>query len=83
MCPLATSYEQLALCVMAWGIGNSVLGSTPTAFMADVTDLNKRSQAFALLRTGGDLGLMIGAGKCRNGLEKLMVHVAASRLIRR
>lgn len=62
MCPLATSYEQLALCVTAWGIGNSILGSTPTAFMADVTDLEKRSQAFALLRTGGDLGLMVGAG---------------------
>ena len=64
MTSFATTQQQLAACVVLWGMGNSILGSTPTAYMADSTTLENRSQALALLRTGGDIGLAVGAGEC-------------------
>ena len=57
-----TTQQQLAGCIVLWGMGNSILGSTPTAFMADSTSVENRSQALALLRTGGDIGMALGAG---------------------
>jgi MFS family permease len=45
-----------------WGIGNSLIGTAPTAYLTDITTAKNRSQALALFRSGGDLGLLLGAG---------------------
>lgn len=60
--PFATSIEHMWGSVFLWGLGNCVLGSTPTAYMADITDLKVRSQALALLRTGMEAVAMCGGG---------------------
>eukprot|EP01064_Diplonema_japonicum_P037182 TRINITY_DN8646_c0_g1_i1.p1 TRINITY_DN8646_c0_g1~~TRINITY_DN8646_c0_g1_i1.p1 ORF type:complete len:447 (+),score=80.23 TRINITY_DN8646_c0_g1_i1:1801-3141(+) len=60
--PFATSREQLGLLWMAWGCGATCLGTTPTAYATDINEGAKRSQALALLRSAGDVGLMVGAG---------------------
>ena len=38
-----------------------VQGSSATAYLADVAPPHQRAQALALLRSGGDLGLLLGA----------------------
>lgn len=44
-----------------WAIGGTLLGVSPTAFVADLAPSNSRSQALAVLRTVGDVGLLVGA----------------------
>ena len=38
-----------------------MLGTTPSAYVADVTSNATRTQGLALLRAAGDFGLMLGA----------------------
>lgn len=57
---IATEHQLMGL-VGLWAVGNTALGSTPTAYIADKTDAANRSQALALLRSAGDVGLMAGA----------------------
>lgn len=59
--PFITTEHQLMGLVGLWAVGNTALGSTPTAYIADKTDASNRSQALALLRSAGDGGLMAGA----------------------
>ena len=59
--PLAPSYESFMGAVALWAAGTTMLGSAPTAFVADITSDAERGQALALLRSSGDAGLMIGA----------------------
>merc|ERR1711879_324231 len=47
--------------MVLWGVGAAIIGTTPSAYVADSTDSEARPQALALLRTGGDFGLMMGA----------------------
>lgn len=59
--PMAQSYEQLIpLCVL-WAMGNTGLGTAPVAYLSDKTSSNTRSQALGLLRSSGDIGLLLGA----------------------
>ena len=50
-------YPSLAL----WAVGGTLLGVSPTAYVADVARSADRSQALAVLRTMGDVGLLVGA----------------------
>ena len=59
--PFATETSELIGLLSLWGIGSCLWGSTPTAYVADLSTPQNRSQALALLRSGGDLGLMLGA----------------------
>ncbi|KNC76399.1 hypothetical protein SARC_11098 [Sphaeroforma arctica JP610] len=59
--PFAQSWEQLMGLVVMWGFGNSILGTAPTSFLVDITKDRDRSDALALMRSGGDLGLLVGA----------------------
>ena len=38
-----------------------MLSTAPVAYVSDTVDDGKRAQAIALLRTGGDVGFLIGA----------------------
>ena len=60
--PLAGSKEQLAALWVVWGVGVTCLGTTPTAYATDINPEPVRGQALALLRSAGDIGLMLGAG---------------------
>ena len=44
-----------------WAVGGTLLGVSPTAFVADLAPTRSRSQALAVLRTVGDVGLLLGA----------------------
>jgi predicted MFS family arabinose efflux permease len=60
--PMATTATQLYMCAGLWAVGSSLVGSSTTAYMADITPTNSvRAQALGLLRSSGDLGLMLGA----------------------
>eukprot|EP01134_Creolimax_fragrantissima_P005016 CFRG5016T1 len=59
--PFAQSWEQLMGLVVMWGFGNSILGTAPTSYLVDITKERDRSDALALMRSGGDLGLLLGA----------------------
>eukprot|EP00668_Euglena_longa_P004791 GGOE01005610.1.p1 GENE.GGOE01005610.1~~GGOE01005610.1.p1 ORF type:complete len:512 (+),score=96.38 GGOE01005610.1:53-1588(+) len=59
--PVAWSYESFMAVVVLWGIGNTLLGGGPAAYVADLTQPSQRAQALALLRCAGDGGLMVGA----------------------
>ena len=43
-------------------LGATVMNSTPTALVSDYTTPAERAQAMSLLRTAGDVGLLLGAG---------------------
>ena len=60
--PFAPTPEALGALWMVWGAGATCLGTAPTAYAADVSTEQQRGQAMALLRSSGDLGLMVGAG---------------------
>lgn len=60
--PFATTATELYACAGLWSLGSSLVGSSTTAYMADLTpQQNLRGQALGLLRSSGDLGLMLGA----------------------
>ncbi|KAJ9458421.1 hypothetical protein DIPPA_02044 [Diplonema papillatum] len=60
--PFATTWVELSGLWLLWGCGATCLGTTPTAYATDLHDSSIRSQALALLRSAGDVGLMLGAG---------------------
>ena len=60
--PFATEYYELMSLVSLWGLGACIWGTTPSAYIVDITTNENRSQALAMLRSAGDLGLMLGAG---------------------
>ncbi len=59
--PFATEAWELVSLLTLWGTGSCLWGSTPTAYVADLSTPQNRSQSLALLRSGGDFGLMLGA----------------------
>lgn len=61
MIPFATTQEQLMALVGLYAMGATLVNSTPSAFVADITHEENRGQALALLRSAGDGGLMVGA----------------------
>jgi MFS family permease/Ca2+-binding EF-hand superfamily protein len=53
---------KLAIVSLAlWSLGGTLLGTAPTAYVADLANSLQRSQALALLRTMGDVGFLLGA----------------------
>eukprot|EP00939_MAST-03C_sp_MAST-3C-sp1_P000798 g798.t1 len=51
-----------AFCVLAfWALGSTMLGSAPTAYAANLSTEKNRTQVLALLRTMGDVGLLVGS----------------------
>ena len=59
--PFCTSFNQFVSLIVVWGIGASLIGTAPTAYVTDITEAKSRAQALALLRSGGDFGLLFGA----------------------
>lgn len=57
----ATSFESLIFMLAPVALGSTCLSAVPTALVGDFADPGDRSQALALLRTAGDVGLLVGA----------------------
>jgi len=58
---IAAADIEVAASLGCLALGTSVLHTLPTARMSNVTTVETRSQALALLRTMGDLGMLTGA----------------------
>ena len=58
---LSTDFGLAAMSMGVWALGSTVLGSAPTANAANLVEADVRPQALALMRTMGDLGLLVGA----------------------
>ena len=57
----ATSFESLLLMLAPIALGSTCLSAVPAALVGDIVEPSQRSQALALLRTAGDVGLLVGA----------------------
>lgn len=51
----------LAPCLALWAAGSSMLSTAPVSYTSDVVKPSHRAQAIAMLRTGGDVGFLVGA----------------------
>jgi DHA1 family multidrug resistance protein-like MFS transporter len=60
--PLVTSMEQFIGVMLVSALGATFWSSSCQAYVADVSSDENRSQALALLRSCGDLGIIMGAG---------------------
>jgi hypothetical protein len=58
--PAFLAVPPLLLVLVPFSLGTTVLNSTPTALMGDLTDTKDRAQGMSLLRTSGDLGFLLG-----------------------
>jgi MFS family permease len=61
MMPFCEDTTQLAAVLAVWTLGSTALSTAPFAYLADAVPVEKRAQALALLRTGGDVGFLLGA----------------------
>ena len=60
--PYASTYPELLLTLIPLSIGSTILQSVPTSLLADLTSSSsERAQGQSLLRTSGDIGLVVGA----------------------
>jgi MFS family permease len=59
--PFCHDMPQLAAALGIWSVGSSMLSTAPIAYVSDQVAESKRAQAFALLRTCGDVGFLVGA----------------------
>ena len=59
--PFATSPEQLAMLMVPFAVGSTVMQNVPTAHVVNICGAEDAPQAMSLLRTVGDLGLIVGA----------------------
>jgi MFS family permease len=59
--PFCQDVPQLAVALGVWSVGSSMLSTAPIAYVSDQVAESKRAQAFALLRTCGDVGFLVGA----------------------
>ena len=59
--PLAQDTPQALAVLCVWAMGGTFLGSAPTAHVTDIVAPEERTQALALMRTVGDVGLLLGA----------------------
>ena len=60
--PMASDSTELTALMALWATGGAVVSTGPTAYLADLVEESDRGQALAMLRTCGDLGLLLGAG---------------------
>jgi len=62
MCvPFATTFVQLIAILAPLALGSTAISAIPQAYISDLTLPHQRSNAMALLRAGGDIGLLVGA----------------------
>jgi MFS family permease len=59
--PFATNLSQLITLLLPFSLGSTIMQTTPTTLMSDLSSNEQRSQALSLLRTVGDIGLFSGA----------------------
>jgi len=59
--PLTHGYLDLGAALTSLALGSTILGTAPTAHVSNVVVPGERAQALALLRTSGDVGLLLGA----------------------
>lgn len=59
--PFATDLPQLWAVVAVLSVGSVAVQSVPTAYITEVTAGQHRTHALSLLRTAGDVGLLVGA----------------------
>ena len=59
--PFCHTVPEAFTSLVVWAVGSSILGSAPTAYAANLADDKNRTQVLALLRTVGDVGLVVGA----------------------
>lgn len=59
--PYASTSNELLGVLVPLSVGSCILQSIPTAYLADLIPAEQRSQGLSLLRTCGDVGLLVGA----------------------
>ncbi len=83
--PFCTEVEQLAMTLGFWSLGSTMLSTAPTAYISDHVKEDERAQAIALLRTAGDIGLLVGASSTGAVADmfdiSVAVHSSASLLL--
>ena len=57
------THEHLLGLVTLYSIGATMFQATPQAYVIDVSTEERRAQSLALLRSAGDMGLMVGMKK--------------------
>lgn len=60
--PHATTLYELLAATAPMALGATTMNVTPQALIGDLTAPADRAQALSLLRTAGDIGLLVGAG---------------------
>lgn len=65
-----TTIETAAAALGMWSVGGVFLSTAPIAYVSDLVEESERAQAIALLRTMGDVGLLLGA-TCTGALADL------------
>ena len=76
----------LPLALAAWSFGSSMMSSAPLAYVSDQSTMEQRAPTVALLRTAGDLGLLVGAasfGALANatGALDMTLHIGSGVLL--
>lgn len=83
--PFCTEIEQVAATLGVWALGSTMLSTAPTAYISDHVRDDQRAQAIALLRTAGDIGLLVGASSTGAVADvfdmDVAVHSSASLLL--
>jgi len=83
--PFCTEIEQVAATLGFWALGSTMLSTAPTAYISDHVRDDQRAQAIALLRTAGDIGLLVGASSTGAVADMfdmdVAVHSSASLLL--
>ena len=65
--PMATNAPEAFAVLAVKALGDTALGSSPSAYTANLAGADQRTQALALLRTFGDVGMLVGGsgvGRC-------------------
>ena len=58
--PMATNAPEALAVLAVKALGDTALGSSPSAYTANLAGADQRTQALALLRTFGDVGMLVG-----------------------
>jgi MFS family permease len=74
--PFCTEMDQVAYTLGFWALGSTMLSTAPTAFISDHVPDDQRAQAIALLRTAGDVGLLVGASSTGAVADMFNMNVA-------
>lgn len=75
--PHAENLVQMLCLALPMALGSSALNAVPTALVTDLAPSTMRVQALSLLRTGGDLGLLLGSSTAGLIAANLSLETAA------